>query len=78
MIPIRGHYDGRVFIPDGPVNLPADEDLMLHVQRLGKTRSQHMTAKEVARSALVGIWRDMWPGQTSSDIARQLRDQAHA
>ena len=76
MIAIRSHYDGRVFVPDGPVDLPANVDLLLHVHRLGKTSQRHMTAKEVGASALVGLWRDMWPGQDSSNIARRLRDEA--
>lgn len=76
MIAIRSHYDGRVFVPDGPVDLPSNVHLLLHVQRLGNTPEPRMTARDVAASTLVGMWRDMWPGQDSSDVARCLRDQA--
>ncbi len=31
MITIRGHYDGRVIVPDEPVDLPTNSPLVLHV-----------------------------------------------
>ena len=32
MVAIRGHFDGKVFIPDEPVDLPANRPLVLHVE----------------------------------------------
>lgn len=32
MVAIRGHFDGKVFVPDGPVDVPRDRPLILHVE----------------------------------------------
>jgi hypothetical protein len=32
MVAIRGHFDGKVFVPDEPVNLPRDQSVVLHVE----------------------------------------------
>jgi hypothetical protein len=32
LVAIRGHFDGKVFVPDEPVNLPAGRPLILHVE----------------------------------------------
>jgi hypothetical protein len=32
MVAIRGHFDGKVFVPDEPVNVPTDRSLILHVE----------------------------------------------
>jgi hypothetical protein len=32
MFAIKGHFDGKVFVPDEPVNLPANRPLVLHVE----------------------------------------------
>jgi hypothetical protein len=29
---IRGHYDGKVIVPSGPVDLPRGRELVLHVE----------------------------------------------
>lgn len=75
MIAIRGHFDGRVFVLDAPVDLPPDEDLLLHVHRLGRTRKRCMKAKDVAASAAVGLWRDMWPEQSSLEKSRRANER---
>jgi hypothetical protein len=33
MVAIKGHFDGKVFVPDEPVNLPRGQSVLLHVQR---------------------------------------------
>ena len=33
MVAIKGHFDGKVFVPDEPVDLPRGEAVVLHVQR---------------------------------------------
>lgn len=35
MVAIRGRFDGKVFIPDGTVDLPADQRVIMHVQVVG-------------------------------------------
>lgn len=76
MTTIRGHYDGRVFVPEEPVNFSSNEQVLLHVQRLHQPNDKHISAREVATSSVVGMWRNMWPDQSSSNIARGLRSQA--
>jgi len=34
MVAIRGHFDGKVFVPDEPVDLPRDRKLILHIEPL--------------------------------------------
>ena len=33
MVAIKGHFDGKVFVPDEPVDLPRGQAVVLHVQR---------------------------------------------
>jgi hypothetical protein len=32
MVAIKGHFDGKVFVPDEPVDLPRGQAVVLHVQ----------------------------------------------
>lgn len=32
MVAIKGHFDGKVFVPDEPVDLPRNRPLVLHVE----------------------------------------------
>jgi hypothetical protein len=32
MVAIKGHFDGKVIVPDEPLNLPANQRLLVHVQ----------------------------------------------
>src|SRR5689334_10655531 len=32
MVAIKGHFDGRVIVPDEPVNWPANQRLIIHVE----------------------------------------------
>ena len=32
MTAIRGHFDGRVFVPEEPVNLPVNQEVIMHVE----------------------------------------------
>jgi hypothetical protein len=31
MVAIRGHFDGKVFVPDEPVDLPRGQEVLLHI-----------------------------------------------
>lgn len=33
MVAIKGHFDGKVFVPDEPVDLPRGQAVVMHVQR---------------------------------------------
>lgn len=32
MVAITGHFDGKVIVPDEPVNLPPGQRLLLHIE----------------------------------------------
>ncbi|MCY2950955.1 MAG: hypothetical protein NTU53_03145 [Planctomycetota bacterium] len=32
MVAIKAHFDGKTIVPDEPVNLPANQRLIVHVQ----------------------------------------------
>ncbi|MGB7156929.1 MAG: hypothetical protein WBD40_02615 [Tepidisphaeraceae bacterium] len=32
MVAIKGHFDGKVIVPDEPLDLPANQRLLVHVQ----------------------------------------------
>ena len=35
MVAIKGHFDGRVIVPDEPLDLPAQQRVIVHVQPVG-------------------------------------------
>jgi hypothetical protein len=35
MISIHAHFDGKVIVPDGPVDLPRDQALIVQIEPLG-------------------------------------------
>lgn len=32
MVAVKGHFDGKVFVPDEPVDLPRNQAVILHVE----------------------------------------------
>ena len=36
MVAIKGYFDGKVFVPDEPVDLPANQGVIIHIQPLAK------------------------------------------
>ncbi len=32
MLAIRGHFDGKVIVPDEPVDLPTNQRIIIHIQ----------------------------------------------
>jgi predicted DNA-binding antitoxin AbrB/MazE fold protein len=69
---IKAHFDGKVFVPDEPVDLPKGERIELDVRR-PPGEQNHMTAAELARSEFAGMWRDRTDIGDSTEWARQLR-----
>ena len=59
----HGRFDGKVIVPRGPVDLPADEDLIVHVRPV--TPRPTGTPGE----ALAGL-----AGSISSDDAKRMLD----
>ena len=73
MTTIRAHFDGRMFVPDEPVDLPVNQPLKLHVE--SEVRGATGTAVDLAESGLFGIWADRTDIGDSVEYARQLRRQ---
>jgi hypothetical protein len=34
MVAVKGHFDGRVFVPDEPINLPQNQRIIMHIEPL--------------------------------------------
>jgi len=52
MVALRGHFDGKVIVPDVPVDLPRDQTLIVHVE-LWSSRKSRLREVRVLR----GSWR---------------------
>ena len=57
MIALRGHFDGKVIVPDEPVNLPRDQPLVVHIEiakdgKKGQSVLEWMDQVEVDDSSL--------------------------
>ncbi len=75
---IKAHFDGRVIIPDEPVEFPRDRTLLIHVQKspASVAPKARLTARELLNSGMVGLWRDRQDIGDSSQFARTLRERA--
>jgi hypothetical protein len=40
MVAIKGYFDGQVFVPDEPVDLPRNQSVILHVEPTNATLSK--------------------------------------
>ncbi len=38
MIALKGHYDGKVIVPEGPVDLPTGEPLLITLKLMRKRK----------------------------------------
>ncbi len=36
MVAINAHFDGKVIVPDEPVDLPANQRVIIHIQAVGE------------------------------------------
>ncbi len=71
MTTIRAHFDGKVIIPDEPVDLPTNAPLFVSVDR-----RRPMTGQDLLESGIIGLWKDRTDIKSSADYARSLRQQA--
>ena len=53
MTTIRAHFDGKVIIPDEPVDLPTNAPLFVSVDR-----RRPMTGQDLLESGIIGLWKD--------------------
>ena len=54
MVAIRGHFDGKVIVPDEPVDLPRGQQLIVHVQPIDAAtpNSEDSALDWIARNAV--------------------------
>ena len=55
---IKARYDGKVFIPAEPLDLPKDQEVLIEVQTVLPVAEKNGTGAELARSPIVGMWAD--------------------
>lgn len=70
---IKAHFDGKVFVPDEPVDLPVGTQAI--IEQNAPVRN-YITARELLDSGIIGIWGARQDIGDSVEFARQLRDRA--
>jgi hypothetical protein len=78
---IKAHFDGKVIVPDEPINLPQGKSFLVHIEDVDPSQpraslSGGMTAGELLKSGFVGLWKDRRDIGDTLEFARQLRDRA--
>lgn len=75
MVAIRAHFDGKVFVPEEPVDLQPGTRLVLRVERSDAAGTAAEAARRLAGTA---PWKDRTDIADSGDFARQLREDAQS
>jgi hypothetical protein len=70
---IKAHFDGKVIVPDEPVDLPVGQQVELQVVDVGPKPKKYMTARELAESPVVGMWADRTDITDSTEFVNELR-----
>ena len=71
---IKVHFDGKVFVPEQPVNLP--KGTIAHVEHAESiATNKFITAGELLDSGVVGIWADRSDIGDSVEYVQQLRQR---
>ena len=55
---IKARYDGKVLVPDEPLDLAKDQEVLIEVQTILSEGEKKGTGAELARSPIVGMWAD--------------------
>lgn len=75
---IKCHFDGKVIVPDEPVDLPVNKPLLMRVEPgvvfVEPTSGKRGTVGDLLKYA--GIWKDRTDIQDSTEFVRQLRQRA--
>jgi hypothetical protein len=78
MSAIKCHFDGKVIVPDEPVDLPVNKPLLMRLAE-GVTIVEPASGKGGTVGDLLkyaGIWKDRTDIQDSTEFVRQLRQRA--
>ncbi len=78
---IKAHFDGKVIVPDEPVNLPKDQQLEISILPVANDDRPYMTGAELARyiqehPEISEYWEQLAAGRDSTEVARELREEA--
>jgi len=77
MTTFKAHFDGTVFVPDEPVDVPVNQSVTVQLDmRVPPEKS--ITGVELAKSGFAGLWKDRTDIGDSVEYARKLRRQAEA
>jgi hypothetical protein len=80
MSAIRCHFDGKVIIPDEPVDLPINKPLFIRVSPgvvfVDPPSGKPATVGDLLASGFVGGWKDRTDIADSLEYARELRRRA--
>jgi hypothetical protein len=80
MSAIRCHFDGKVIIPDEPVDLPVNQQFIIRIEPgvvfVDPPGGTPATAKDLIDSGFVGSWADRDDITDSQAFARELRRKA--
>ncbi len=60
MISIHAHFDGKVIVPDGPVDLPCDQPLLVRIEPVAESqkRIEHSPSQTPSRAEKYAMLRD--------------------
>jgi hypothetical protein len=86
-IAIRAHFDGKVFVPDEPVDLPVGKVAEIRVESgdqpeglpgisITDPPGGPATAQGLLLSGIIGLWADRDDIGDSTEFVRRLRRQA--
>ena len=70
---IKAHFDGKVIVPDEPVDLAAGQHIRIQIDTAGPPPKKGMTGAELAASDVVGMWEDREDIKDSTEFVRELR-----
>jgi len=70
---IKARYDGKVLVPDEPLDLPKDQRVEVEVRPLQPPQDQPMTARELASGEWVGGWANRDDITDSTEFVREIR-----
>ncbi|MEA2735281.1 MAG: hypothetical protein QOE14_1732 [Humisphaera sp.] len=70
---IKARFDGKVLVPEEPLDLSKDERVELDVRRAQTQEISGMTAGELATGEWVGGWADRDDINDSTEFVRELR-----
>ncbi|HEX3356508.1 MAG TPA: hypothetical protein VHS31_05950 [Tepidisphaeraceae bacterium] len=75
---IRCHFDGKVFVPDEPIDLPGNQSLLVHIEPgvviKEPANGGNGTVGELRK--FMGIWKDRTDISDSTEFVQELRRRA--